>query len=947
MLACLGARGTIGPMRKITTHCCSGWPSECCAASSPGQFRMGDMGRLVFALLLMTMALVPGPTQALDLTTRHYCGANVDPSNIACNCPKVHCQCFYDSTRKVHGSTEYQTHCRGLKDIPSGIYPLSTSVILEGGITSLETLSNAAVIQLHVVSILNISHNAITELTGNSFRGALPVEHLYLSHNTISRIDPGEFKSLTVLITLDLSYNRLTSLPSGLFSNCKHLTVLNLQHNQLIAIPRFAFPARSVIQALYLTNNSISSVSQSDFGNLTNLRLLYLDNNGIHWLSADYIQNTNKQPRFPTPRLEYLSLLDNKINVIPPSFFLGLSNLLNLILSSNPLQGRISQMQLNGLTSLQHLDLSLTNITKDSLDSYALHKLTALQDLNLESTSMFTKADALMFWYPGNMINYLDLRYTNFTRLLEIGDSTTQPPTCRLETLDAIGSKIASLKWSPGFELCTLCDKLEAIDFSFSDLWEIDNLQGCTELTDLLLNHAKFTSKSIENTFFNHTSVRHIDLTNNRIDRISNKVFGYMPNLETLKLDNNAQLAFIDPDAFSGLTGLRFLSMTYTPRVTSLPLGSFNMNLRELYIQGNSGIRHFPQLTELSRLLIAKLYYPYHCCQYQAAAEKERDRKAAIAAAATTSLVSPTPVSTPYFEQPTAVNVSGFHDGRTGLVDRHNEDEERRYNETWLKGNVERIPMYSPAAAGDPKKDLLCSPEVTPFTPCRDMFAELWLRIIAWCVSLLALGGNITVIIVIIFGKHKMDNTHYLVLNLAMADLCMGVYLLILCVVDASTRGDFSATALDWMASPQAKVAGVLAVLSTEMSFYTLTLITIERYITIQLAMNKYKVTRKRLYLLVGIGWVFALTLALLPVAGISSYTNNILALPFDISTVVDKTYVAFVLIFNGLCIVLISVCYTGIYLKVRFSSVFSEKDNTVRAKSRECCLNCHTVFVH
>ena len=60
---------------------------------------------------------------------------------------------------------------------------------------------------------------------------------------------------------------------------------------------------------------------------------------------------------------------------------------------------------------------------------------------------------------------------------------------------------------------------------------------------------------------------------------------------------------------------------------------------------------------------------------------QERARKAAIAAAATTGLVSPTPVSTPYFEQPTAVNVSGFHDGRTGLVDRHNEDEERRYNE--------------------------------------------------------------------------------------------------------------------------------------------------------------------------------------------------------------------------------------------------------------------------
>lgn len=64
-----------------------------------------------------------------------------------------------------------------------------------------------------------------------------------------------------------------------------------------------------------------------------------------------------------------------------------------------------------------------------------------------------------------------------------------------------------------------------------------------------------------------------------------------------------------------------------------------------------------------------------------------------------------------------------------------------------------------------------------PFMPCQDLFDWWTLRCGVWVVFLLALLGNGTVVVVLMFARSKMDVPRFLVTNLAFADFFMGLYL--------------------------------------------------------------------------------------------------------------------------------------------------------------------------
>lgn len=83
------------------------------------------------------------------------------------------------------------------------------------------------------------------------------------------------------------------------------------------------------------------------------------------------------------------------------------------------------------------------------------------------------------------------------------------------------------------------------------------------------------------------------------------------------------------------------------------------------------------------------------------------------------------------------------------------------------------------------------SPNQAPFMPCEDLFDWWTLRFGAWIVFLMALLGNGVVIIVLLFGRSKIDVPLFLVCNLAIADFIMSIYLAILTIVDAVTYGHF------------------------------------------------------------------------------------------------------------------------------------------------------------
>ena len=249
--------------------------------------------------------------------------------------------------------------------------------------------------------------------------------------------------------------------------------------------------------------------------------------------------------------------------------------------------------------------------------------------------------------------------------------------------------------------------------------------------------------------------------------------------------------------------------------------------------------------------------------------------------------------------------------------------------------------------AAEKRSMLECLPRPNVFYPCDNLMSKQWLRVCVWLVFLLALIGNSIVLFVIFANSSKLDVQRFLTLNLAFADLLLGVYLGFLAVVDIATYGNFRAKALQWQFSPACKTAGFIAVLASELSVYTLTVITIERFITIKYSMyiNKQMSVVKAVLIMI-FGWIFCIILAAMPIIRIdmknggvlhfSDYTKYSVCLPFDIpergsiAHTPSVVYLSCVLIFNILAFTIIVFCYIKIFASVRGSGAFNSGDSRV-----------------
>lgn len=142
----------------------------------------------------------------------------------------------------------------------------------------------------------------------------------------------------------------------------------------------------------------------------------------------------------------------------------------------------------------------------------------------------------------------------------------------------------------------------------------------------------------------------------------------------------------------------------------------------------------------------------------------------------------------------------------------------------------------------------------------------------------------------------------YLYLNLAFADVFMGIYLITIASVDLATINRYSEFAVNWQTGHGCQFAGFCAILSSVMSIYILLVITIERVYTIRYAMEARQLKKMHAVVIMAIGWFGGIIIAALPLFGVSNYGRVSICLPFDTRTTVGLVYVAFILIFTGLC---------------------------------------------
>ncbi len=73
-----------------------------------------------------------------------------------------------------------------------------------------------------------------------------------------------------------------------------------------------------------------------------------------------------------------------------------------------------------------------------------------------------------------------------------------------------------------------------------------------------------------------------------------------------------------------------------------------------------------------------------------------------------------------------------------------------------------------------------------------------WLRVAVWVVAISSVVGNSAVMIVLLSSRFRMTVSKILMVNLAMADLLMGVYLIMIAGMDLHSIGVYFNFAIDW-----------------------------------------------------------------------------------------------------------------------------------------------------
>ena len=163
-------------------------------------------------------------------------------------------------------------------------------------------------------------------------------------------------------------------------------------------------------------------------------------------------------------------------------------------------------------------------------------------------------------------------------------------------------------------------------------------------------------------------------------------------------------------------------------------------------------------------------------------------------------------------------------------------------------------------------RDVSCNAldDISPYLTCSRLLSDRILVVVMWIIGLNALCGNI---FVLSYRKVKHDQKKiqtFLLSNLAMSDLLMGVMLLI-ASADIYFGEYFPMQAENWRSGITCKVAGTISIVSSEASVFFLTLISIDRFINIKYPYSDRKLRKKSSAILASILWFTLLALGIVP----------------------------------------------------------------------------------
>ena len=220
-----------------------------------------------------------------------------------------------------------------------------------------------------------------------------------------------------------------------------------------------------------------------------------------------------------------------------------------------------------------------------------------------------------------------------------------------------------------------------------------------------------------------------------------------------------------------------------------------------------------------------------------------------------------------------------------------------------------------------------CQAPFNEISSCDDLLRSDVYRVALAAFSILALVGNVVSFVVRGFLEGRRAKSGFLVfvIHLCVSDFLMGVYLAVVGVADQLYLGRYLSEDIAWRNSVACKVAGVLSLISSEVSALLICLITLDRFLVLRFPFSRTHFRFRSAQLACGVTWFTGGLLAALPLLPMTShwqfYSQTGICVPLPITRNDDfagRDYAfAVMIVVNFVLFVFIAVGQVSIYASV------------------------------
>jgi hypothetical protein len=234
-----------------------------------------------------------------------------------------------------------------------------------------------------------------------------------------------------------------------------------------------------------------------------------------------------------------------------------------------------------------------------------------------------------------------------------------------------------------------------------------------------------------------------------------------------------------------------------------------------------------------------------------------------------------------------------------------------------------------------------CSAPQDEISSCDDLLRSELYRVLSWVICVLSVTGNVFCLALRFLHRNATKTAFNLfVSSLGVADLLMSVYMAIVGAANAAFRGQYLVHEQTWVSSAACSAAGFLSLLSSEVSAFTILLITLDRLIVLRFPFTTVRFNKTSTGLVSMATWVMGVTLAAVPLLPATSHwqfyrqTGTCIPLPVTRREFKGQGYSLGILIFlNFILFVFIAAGQGFIYCSVWQTDVI--KDTTRKSRDQ------------